>query len=93
MFMEDKNNECCTLLCSCGCEGVIIKVDKDEISGSCELSLISDMYYINHESWWDRFKEKCKRILKIIRNKENEYFNIYIEAEDIKEFKDFVAKI
>ena len=91
MFMN--NNDNAALFCSCGCPGVVLRVDKDKDTADCELVLVSDMYYTVQETWWDRFKGKCKRIMKILRNEEHEYFNIYIEAEEMKEFKDFVAKI
>ena len=93
--MPDNNkNECLTAYCYCGCErGVAIRVFRDIDTADCELSLVSDTYHIKQESCLNRFKEKCKRIWKILRNEEYEYFNIYIEADDMKEFKDFVAKI
>ena len=93
MFMKDNNDKYCSLYCSCGCdEGVILKAEKDECLGYA-FSLVSDVYYIaQHSTIW-RFKEKCRRIWSIIRNKEYYYFNIWIDEEDIKEFKEFVAKM
>lgn len=93
MIMKSGNDEYCGLYCSCGCiEGVVLKSEADEDFGY-ELSLVSDIYYIPQETGWVRFKEKCKRIWKILRNKEHCYFSIYISPEDMKEFKEFVSKI
>ena len=93
MIMKSKDDKYCGLYCSCGCfEGVVLKAEKDEYSGY-ELSLVSDIYYIPQEKGWARFKEKCKRIWKIIKNEEHYYFSIYIDSKDMKEFKEFVAKL
>ena len=89
MFMKKNNN--CSLYCSCGCSnGVHLKFKKDLV---CELSLVSDIYYSKTEPLWTRFKEKCRRIWYIIRNKEYCYFNIFVEKEDLEEFKEFVSNL
>ena len=93
MFMKSKDDKHCGLYCSCGCEdGVVLNVKKDE-DFVCSISLVSDNWYTAQLTGWDRFKEKCKRIWKIIRNKEHHYFSITIDESDIKEFKKFVDKI
>ena len=93
MFMKDNDGKYCSLYCSCGCDdGVILKAEKDGDFGY-ELSLVSDVWYISQETSWIRFKEKCKRIWKILCNKEHYYFSICIDSEDMKEFKEFIAKI
>lgn len=93
MFMKSKDNKSCGLYCSCGCEdGVVLHVERDE-DFECFISLVSDMYNISQLTWLERFKAKCKRIWKIITNKEHYYFDICITEDDIAEFKEFVANI
>ena len=93
MFMKNKDDKSCSLYCSCGCDnGVIFRGEKDEGFG-CEISLVSDVWYTSQTTGWNRFKEKCKRIWKIFRNKEHYYFSICISPEDMKEFKEFISKI
>ena len=92
MFMKDNNGTYCGLYCSCGCnDGIILKTYKD--SEGCDLSLVSDAFYETQKTGWTRFKKKCRRIWSIIRNEEYSYFEICIEPEDLKEFKEFVAKM
>lgn len=92
MFMKDNNGEYCGLYCSCGCnKGIILKAEKDD--WGYDLSLVSDTFYVMQKTGWTRFKEKCRRIWSIIRNKEYCYFDVCIEPEDLKEFKEFVAKM
>ena len=93
MFMKSKDENYCGLYCSCGCEnGVILNAEKDEDFGYY-ISLVSDNWYTSQLTGWVRFKEKCKRIWKILINKEHYYFSICIANEDIKEFKEFVAQL
>ena len=91
MIMTNKEKDALTLYCSCGvADGVLLRVDN---SGGLDLALVSDNFYTSQKNRWDLFKEKCKRIWAIIRNKEYLYFDICIDPEDIKEFKEFVNKI
>lgn len=88
------DSECYSLYCSCGCnDGVLLNAEKDEFSNDCFLSLVSDNYSLMQKTGWHHFKEKCKRIWKIIKNEEYRYFNICIDENEMKEFKEFVAKL
>lgn len=95
MIMTNKEKDTIALLGSCGIsEGVVLQVDScgNDIDGY-DISLVSDTYYLDHYTEKNRFREKLKRIWKILRNQEYYYFDIYVSAEDIKEFKKFVAQI
>lgn len=93
MFMKSKDEKQCALYCSCGCEnGITFKVEEDKQFGIC-ISLVSDVWYVYGLTKWTRFKSKCKRIWRILCNKEYTYFGMYVDNEDIQEFKDFVAKM
>lgn len=89
--MENNNLEH-TIFCSCGCnDGVILKYDKDKFGAN--MSLVSDNFYFMQITTWERFKEKIKRIWRIIRNKEYSYFDICIEPNEIEAFKRFVEQM
>ena len=93
MFIKDKDEKYCGLFCSCGCDsGIVFNAKKDEDFGYY-ISLVSDNWYTSQLSGWIRFKEKLKRIWKILKNEEYYYFGICLEDKDIKEFKEFVAKL
>lgn len=95
MIMTNREKDTIALYCSCGVsEGVLLRVDSEgnNIDGY-EISLVSDTFYLNRHVNRTSFKEKLKRIWKILRNEEHNYFNIYVEAEEIEEFKKFVARI
>lgn len=93
MFMENKEGGYCSLYCQCGCnDGVVLKSEYDPLLG-CDMMLVSDSYYLMQQTTWTRFKEKCKRIWSILRNKEYCYFSVYMGSDELKEFKEFVAKM
>ena len=78
-----------TMFCKCGCgDGVILKVEKDGVGAS--LQLVSSRFSSQQEN---SLIEKLKRIWCIIKNKEYRYFDILIDENELKEFKDFVAQI
>ena len=88
MFMSNENNNC-AVFCNCGCNnGVILKAMDDD--NEIEISLVSDTFHSDHTSVWQRFKEKCKRIWKIICNKEYQYFSIYLSTDDLNDFGYFI---
>ena len=92
MLMVSKSGKSCTVYCSCGCDnGVVLRGERDDFG--YEISLVSDTFFLAQESGWVRFKEKCKRIWRILRNKEHHYFDICLDDYEIEEFKEFVAKI
>ena len=83
-----------TMFCKCGCgNGVIIKADNTDKDLGVLLQLVSDNYYNNGNSRIMTLKEKLKRIWYIITNKEYCYFDILVNENELKEFKDFVSKI
>lgn len=96
MIMTNKEKDTVALYCNCGItDGVMLKVEKnaDGIEG-IDISLVSDNYYLNQYYGKSRkIKEKFKRIWNIIKGEEYYYFNIWVDAEDIEGFKEFVAKI
>lgn len=80
-----------TKFCKCGCNnGVILRFDKDEEDLS--ISLVSDNFYLQQKNKMS-IKEKIKRIWHIIIGKEYSYFDMYIDKDEIEEFKGFVTKL
>ena len=75
--------------CKCGCgNGVLLKFDKDDEDLS--LQLVSDNFYAYQKC---KLLEKLKRIWYVIIEKEYCYFDLIMDKEDVKEFKDFVSKM
>lgn len=95
MFLKDDENKNATLYCSCGCEnGIIIRAEKaNENEPCCTLSFVNDIWYTSQNTGWDIFKEKCKRIWAILRNKEYYYFYITIRSKELESFKKFIAEM
>ena len=96
MFLKNEACTSCAIYCNCGCNnGVTLKIEKDEFFDDCidyNLSLVSDNYYLSQHTNWSRFKEKCKRIWQIIRNKEYQFFDICLNEEDLSSFYKFISK-
>ena len=80
--------------CKCGCHnGIIMKAEKDDDDFGLSITLVSDNFYMRQAGVFRIIKEKIKRIWYILRNKEYCYFDICMNANDLKEFKEFVEKL
>lgn len=86
-----KQNEFITF-CTCGCgNGIVLKADNEDEEVS--LQIVSDNFYTMQNKGEMSIKEKIKRIWCIIKGKEYCYFDILIWKEELREFKEFVAKL
>ena len=75
-----KQNEFITF-CTCGCgNGIVLKADNEDEEVS--LQIVSDNFYT--------MQNKGKMSIK---GKEYCYFDILIGKEELREFKEFVAKL
>lgn len=93
-IMMSKDKKELIVTCSCGCDdGVhIIKSNSDEYDGSVAyLSYISGNFYKEQENiLFGVFKNKLKKILAIIRNKDFYYSDVRMSKEDFQQFKDYI---
>lgn len=86
-----KKNEFVTF-CKCGCgNGIVLKADNEDEEVS--LQIVSDNFYTMQNKGKMSIKEKIKHIWCIIKGKEYCYFDILIGKDELKEFKEFVAKL
>lgn len=93
MIINGRNSNYKIMFCKCGCgDGILLKAEKDEDFG-LSLQLVSDNFYSRQRNKFDELKEKIKRILYVITNKEYCYFDIVIDPKELQEFKEFVARL
>ena len=86
-----KGNEFITF-CKCGCgNGIVLKADNEDEEVS--LQIVSDNFYTMQNKGKMSFIERIKRIWYIIIGKEYCYFDILIDKNELKEFKNFVARL
>lgn len=86
------------LIVSCrdGCDnGIRIKIDHDIIEGTdyedyAFLTYQSGNWYREQGGVFRCLAEKCKKIWKIIRNKDFYYSEICMSKEDFKRFKEYI---
>ena len=80
------------MFCKCGCSnGVVMEFDPDD--DMLIFSLVSGRFSTGQKGIFSLIKEKLKRIWFVIQNKEYNYFEIVMEKDDIKDFKEFIAKL
>lgn len=79
--------------CSDECdEGIRIKIDEDSMEEINWKTYAFLTYTSGH--WYKRcFIEKCKKIWKIIRNKDFYYSEICMTKEDFERFKEYVNSV
>lgn len=91
MNMISSDGKAFGLYTSAGCEKGILINAREHYGFS--ITLVSDAYYLESTTVLKRLKEKWKRILYISKNKEYRYFDIWVDEQDVEEFKKFVANI
>ena len=80
------------MFCRCGCSnGIVMQFYPDD--DMLILSLASGRFSTDQKGLFSCIKEKLKRMWFIIRNKEYSYFEIVMEKDDVKGFKEFVANL
>lgn len=93
------NGEELVVSCSCECDdGIRIKIDKDVMEdidweAYAFLTYQSGNFYREQGGVFRCFAEKCKKIWKIIRNKDFYYSEICMTRSDFKKFKEYVNSI
>lgn len=92
MFYQTKDKSSAVITCLCECNnGLIFRKDVD--TGDVWISMVENNYYTYQQTFWKRFKTKCKHFWSILRNKEYTYFEVGLEEKDIVAFQDFVNSL
>ena len=80
------------ITCDCGCgDTVIIECESsDDDTGYFFMTYANYNWHTEQLGSFDIFKEKLKKIWRIIRNKDHHYSDIRMDREDFKVFKDYI---
>ncbi len=91
--MMSKDKKKLIVNCDCGCEeGLhITKIEQDDYEYYAYLSYISGNFYKEQENtFWRVLKNKVRKILAIIMNKDFYYSDVRMSKEDFQQFKDYI---
>lgn len=79
--------------CKCGCgEAAHIVIDTNDKDYYSILSYMNGNFYKDQYGAFGIFKEKCKKIWAIIRNKDYCYAEVTMNRKDFEEFKEYINK-
>ena len=94
-IMRSKDGKNLIVDCDCGCdEGLRIRINEFHEDSYAILSYVSGNFYKDQDlSFWQVFKLKCKKIWRILRNKDYCYSEIVISKEDFKELQEYIASV
>ena len=92
--LKSKDEKNLIINCCCSCdEGIRFQVDKEDCDMYVVASYMSGNFYKEQAGCCKMFKEKMKKIWKIIRNKDFYYSEVCMTKEDFKEFKEYINSI
>ena len=79
--------------CRCGCDDAAhIKIDKNDHDFYCLVSYMNGNFYKEQYGMFGTLKQKLKKILAIIRNKDYCYSEIIMDKEEFETFKEYINK-
>lgn len=83
--------------CDCGCgDTVKLEFDVDDPFGGPDfffMSYYNSNWYRDQHGAFDAFREKIRKIWRIIRNKDHHYSDIRMSREEFEEFRKYVNSI
>lgn len=87
----DSDESTVLITCKCGCQSALqIQIDPDDENAYSFLSYMNGNFYRDQYGAFGVIKEKVKRILAIIRNKDY-YSDIRMTKEDFNKFVDYLS--
>lgn len=94
-ILKSKDGKDLIMTCTCGCEDSIhFTIDTSDPDFYCCMSYMSGNWYRDqNESARDVFRRKCKKIWRIIRNKDHHYSDIHMRPEDFDLFREYVNSV
>ena len=94
VFKSTDNGEL-IITCNCGCEeGIHLKIDKTDYDDFAIWTYMSGNFYRDqNDSAWQVIKKKCKKIWAIIANKDYYYSDVLMNADEFKQFKEYINNI
>lgn len=82
--------DCC---CKCG-DGLRFRIDKDEFDYYCIMSYTNGAFYREQDDTiWKVIRNKLKKIIAILRNKDFYYAEIVLTKDDFEDFRKYINSI
>lgn len=83
------------ITCNCGCEDSMhFRIDTSERDYIFWTSYMSGNWYRDqNDSIYDVLRKKCKKIWRIIRNKDHHYSDICMTPTDFEVFRDYINSV
>ena len=88
LYNEKDGEKVLFIRCSCGTHGIqLMKYDyKNDPSEEIYLSIYTDMFYSKQDTFFQRLKQKIKKIWCIVRNKDYLVdYEVCLRPDDIKD--------
>lgn len=84
--LKSKNNKEMIVSCMCGCdEGIHLKID-NSLGDYCYMTYTNGNFYKEQGG----LKNKLRKILAIIKNKDFYYSDVVMSKEDFEEYKEWI---
>ena len=77
--------------CDCECDNTFhIKIDTDDDEYFSFLTYLNGNFFAEQKSFFDRFKDKLRKIWAIISNRDFYYSDVVMTKSDFKQFKEYI---
>lgn len=91
-YNKEKTELVVTCHDKCG-QAAHIVIDKEDNEYYCLMSYMNGNFYKEQYGVINTFKEKCKKIWAIIRNKDYCYSDIVMTKEEFETFREYINRV